>query len=74
VLRRIFGTMREEVRGGWRKSLKGASWTVPLNKWFSGQHIKGYETVGVGGIGGGGGTEEKCIQDFGREISIEETT
>jgi hypothetical protein len=25
VLRRIFGTMREEVRGGWRKSLKGAS-------------------------------------------------
>jgi hypothetical protein len=25
VLRKIFGPKREEVTGGWRKSLKGAS-------------------------------------------------
>jgi hypothetical protein len=63
VLKRIFGSKREEVAGSWRKL-----YNKKLHKFYSSPNIiRVIEEYEVGGICSTQGKAEKCIEDFGRE-------
>jgi hypothetical protein len=63
VLRRILERRRDEVTEEWRR-LQGASCSVLLTKYHSGDQIKNTEISGACSTYAG---EERCIQGFGRE-------
>jgi hypothetical protein len=65
ALRRIFGSKREEVAGGWRRlHNEELSQLVRFVKWFNGHQAKEDE---MGGTCSTHGKYEKCVQNFGRE-------
>jgi hypothetical protein len=65
VLRRIFGSKREEVVGGWRRLHN-----EELHNLYTSPNIIGGDQIKEDDMGGECSTHEgdgKCIQDFGRK-------
>jgi len=63
VLRKIFGPMRYEVMGEWRR-LYGKKFSSPLLTKYSGDHITKNKISKARSMYGG---EARCIQGFGSE-------
>jgi hypothetical protein len=64
VLRKIFGPVRDEVRGEWTRLHKEGLYDVLLTKYYSGDEIKKNVMGGSCSMYWG---LERCIHDFGGE-------
>jgi hypothetical protein len=62
VLRKIFGSMWEEVTRDWGKLREKSAWSVLLTRYYSGNQIQKKKIRVACGMYGG---RRRCLQGFG---------